>query len=151
MSNHSTELPRVRVAVVLVKDGEVLLVRHRKGDRTYWLLPGGGLDYGETIPECAKRELLEETGLSIRPGRVLYMSEAIAPDKSRHILNLVLLAELEGGTLTVPDEAAIEEVAFKPFAALRDMTLHPPIGEELIASHAAGFAHDMKYLGSLWV
>lgn len=147
---HSTELPRTRVAVVLVDGDKLLLVRHVKGDRTYWLLPGGGLDYGETIAECAARELNEETGLDIRVERHLYLSEAIAPDKRRHILNVFVQGSLVGGTLTQPDEAVIAEVAWVPFAEIRGLTMYPAIADTLLASYEAGFQHDMRYLGSMW-
>lgn len=150
MSEHSREHPRLRVAVVVVREGELLLVRHQKGERTYWLLPGGGLDYGETFAECATRELREETGLEIEIERCLYLSEGVAPDKSRHIVHVTLLGRLVGGTLTKTDEAVVAEVAWVPVERLRDLTLFPAIQEALEASHAAAFDHDMRYLGALW-
>ena len=149
-NGHSTSQPRVRVAVVVMQGDDVLLVRHRKGDRTYWLLPGGGLDYGETIEACARRELHEETGLTIAPKQYLFLSEAIAPDKSRHILNVFLLAEAVGGTLTKPEEDVIEEIAWKPMRELPGLTLFPAIQTELVAAWEKGFTDGMRYLGARW-
>lgn len=52
------------VAVALIeRDKSVLLVKRR--DNGKWSLPGGTLDFGEDIPTCAKREILEETGLIV--------------------------------------------------------------------------------------
>ena len=42
-----TKTPRVRVAVALINEQGLLLVRHQKRERSYWLLPGGGLEFGE--------------------------------------------------------------------------------------------------------
>lgn len=143
--------PRVRVGVVIPQDDQILLVRHRKGDRTYWMLPGGGLDYGETFARCAEREVHEETGLTISAERVLYLSEAICPRGTRHILNVFMLARLQGGSLLAPVGDVIEEVAFQPVDALQSLTLYPAIAPEIVASHQAGYAGEMRYLGSLWV
>ena len=45
----------VRVGVVIERSGALLLVRHEKPDRDpYWVLPGGRLEPGETIPACAE-------------------------------------------------------------------------------------------------
>jgi ADP-ribose pyrophosphatase len=52
---------------------EVLLIRHRQTDdgRTYWLLPGGGIEPPETPEQCVEREMREETGLTVRAERLL--------------------------------------------------------------------------------
>ena len=62
---------RIRVGVLICRDGEVLLVRHEKGGRSYWLVPGGGVDAGETMVAAGARELLEETGYTVEIGRLL--------------------------------------------------------------------------------
>lgn len=142
--------PRVRVATVVPRGDSLLLVRHRKGDRAYWMLPGGGLDFGETFEACAIREIREETGLDISIERMLYLSEAICPHGSRHVVNVYMLGRLEGGTLAVPAEDVIDAVEFVPFAELQSLTLFPPIAEQLVASHASGYADAILNLGSMW-
>mgnify|MGYP000350835023 CR=1 FL=1 len=56
--------PRVGLAAVVVKKGEILLGKRiaKVGDAT-WAPPGGHLEYGESVEACASRELLEETAL----------------------------------------------------------------------------------------
>lgn len=142
--------PRIRVGVVIPRQDEILLVRHRKGEKTYWMLPGGGLDYGETFAACAEREVEEETGLRIKTERMLYISEAICPHGSRHILNVFMLARLEGGSLALPEGDVIEEVAFHPVSRLEELTLYPAIAPEIVAAHRNAYADEIRYLGSLW-
>ncbi len=56
--------PTIGVAAVLIKDGMVLLGKRKNSHGTgTWATPGGHLEFGETPIQCAKRELLEETGL----------------------------------------------------------------------------------------
>src|SRR5215210_3035683 len=85
----------IRVAAVVARDGTLLLVRHQKPDRDpYWVLPGGRLEPGETIPECAEREISEETGLSARFSGVLYVSEFLR--ERRHTVDITVRMVLEG-------------------------------------------------------
>lgn len=49
--------PRVRVAGVLEEDGKLLLIEHTKNERSYWLLPGGGVDWGESLEEASKKRI----------------------------------------------------------------------------------------------
>lgn len=142
--------PRVRVAVVLPQNDRLLLVRHRKGENRYWLLPGGGLDFGETIEECAKREVREETGLEITTSQMLYISEAICPQGTRHIINIYLLGEIIGGSLEKGAEEVLDGVAFVPFEELPSLTLYPPIQETLLNSWRDGFKAPLAYLGQIW-
>ncbi|MBI3308306.1 MAG: NUDIX hydrolase [Candidatus Melainabacteria bacterium] len=65
--------PNFRVSVIIVNDKEeILLVQHKKGQRYYWVLPGGRIEYGENFASCAVRELKEETNLDIRFGKPIH-------------------------------------------------------------------------------
>ena len=56
------------VRVLVVSRGRLLLVRHeeREAGRSWWVLPGGGRERGETLAQAAVREVYEETGVPVR-------------------------------------------------------------------------------------
>jgi 8-oxo-dGTP pyrophosphatase MutT (NUDIX family) len=74
-SREYPSFPRIGVGVVILRtsevtgDAEVLLIQRGKApDKGKWTFPGGGLELGETISECAVREVFEETGVVLRVG-----------------------------------------------------------------------------------
>ena len=133
-----------------VTDGDsILLVEHEKAGRRYWLVPGGGVEIGETLHESAAREMLEETGFSVDVGPLQIVCEAIDPG-GRHIVNLVYAAELTGGTLAVGDDGALRDVVWQPRSELSRLRMYPPIAGALLARWDDGFAGPPLELGNVW-
>jgi 8-oxo-dGTP diphosphatase len=142
---------RLRVAAVLPIGGRIVLVRHRKGDEVYHLLPGGGVRVGESVGDALAREVLEETGLIARAVRPLFVSDAIAPDGSRHMVQLTFLAEVSGGEITSsPEDPRVEGVELAAPDALEATDLRPPMAEAIRLAAAEGFSGAARYLGPLW-
>lgn len=68
----------VRTRTIVLHDGRILLHPPRGGGPA-WALPGGGLEPGESLAECAAREVLEETGVQVQVGRIAFLVEWIVP------------------------------------------------------------------------
>jgi 8-oxo-dGTP diphosphatase len=83
----------VGVGVILVRDGKVLLGKRRgaHGEGT-WALPGGHLDAGETIDQCAMREVLEETGLRVFSVSHARFTGNVFPERARYYVTLFVEA-----------------------------------------------------------
>jgi ADP-ribose pyrophosphatase YjhB (NUDIX family) len=80
------------VARAFVLNGEqaILLVTHDPG--RYWYTPGGHVAPGETLLDCAQREVLEETGLWVDVGRLVLVDELIDPELGERKLECYFLA-----------------------------------------------------------
>jgi 8-oxo-dGTP diphosphatase len=139
---------RVRVAACIAQGDRLLLVQHEKDGRRYWLLPGGGVEIGETLVSATAREVEEETGLQVSAGRLLLVCEAIEPG-GRHLLNLVFHALSHGGELR-PGGGRIVDAAWVERRTIPSLDLRPPIAAALEACWAADFAGPLQLLGDVW-
>jgi 8-oxo-dGTP diphosphatase len=146
----------IRVGAVLARDGALLLVRHQKPDRDpYWVLPGGRLEPGETVPECARREIREETGLSAQFSGVLYLSEFLR--EGRHTVDVTVRMTPEGDEDAVlgsdPEvapgsEPTLRELRWVGTDELEQLELLPAwIRDRLIEDASAGWSPGGIYLG----
>ena len=137
---------RVRVAAAVIGNGKLLIVKHEKRGRTWWCLPGGGLEPGETLSACAERELLEETGLKVKAGRIIYLGELILPEE--HLLDVFIWAEKTGGTLAKGEDRGLKALRFVPLKDLRRMSFLPrEVTNRFEKDWKAGFPEGIVHLG----
>lgn len=145
--------PRIRVSALLTHGNQILLCRHQKGDRSYWLLPGGGVEVGESLHVAVARELMEETGLeAVMLEGPIAIAESIAPAGTvprKHVVHVLFSGDLSDRSLA--DVASADEAVhghrLVDRSELGNIDLRPPIHRFLERWRPGDpFVH----LGELW-
>jgi 8-oxo-dGTP diphosphatase len=146
----SAVTPQLRVAGIIVRQNQILLVEHRKRGQRYWVLPGGRLEGEETLDAALRRELKEELGLDVRVGPLVIVCETLAPD--RHVVNLIFQAEIgERAEPTLdPRDPVLAGWQWVSVDQLPRLDFRPPIADAVRAVIAEKFAGPVRVLGDTW-
>ena len=146
--------PRIRVSALLRWQDRILLCRHEKPGKEYWLLPGGGVDSGESLVDALQRELLEEVGLEdeLPLEGPIAIVDSIAPQRSfaaKHIVHIIFSGDLSGRSLEQVEshDAAVRGHRLFVVDELDGVVLHPPI-QRFLQRWRPG--DPVVYLGALW-
>jgi len=131
----------VKARAVILINGRLIVANQQRRGRRELSLPGGRVNRYESVLDAVKREVAEETGLEVVPGRLLYISE-IVQSVRRHDLELVFLAETSG----VPTLNGFKAIDLQrgQLPAVR-----PPILEHIARDLAEDWRGTPRWLGNL--
>ncbi len=127
MAGEYPDKPRLAIGGVVVQDDRILLVRRGKPPAFgEWAIPGGSVELGETLEQAVERELLEETGLTVRAGEICHVFEAVKRDEDGrvrfHYVIIDLMAEYVSGEPFPASDAT--EAAWLPLSELQDLGIN---------------------------
>jgi 8-oxo-dGTP diphosphatase len=147
--------PRIRVSAILRWQDRLLLCRHEKGGKDYWLLPGGGVNSGESLVRALHRELAEEIGIreELPVEGPVAIADSISPARSfaaKHVVHIIFSGDLSGRSLEAvrSEDEAVRNHRLFGVDELDSVVLHPPI-QRFLARWRPG--DPAVYLGALWV
>jgi len=91
-------VPRVGIGVFVWKDGKfIMLQRQGAHGEGSWSVPGGHLEFGESWEECAAREVMEETGMTIADIRFFALTNDIFPQEQKHYITIWMECDWSSG------------------------------------------------------
>lgn len=122
---------RPRVCGLCVLNDKILMLNHKGVGQTdtFWCLPGGEVQFGETMPQALAREFREETGLEVTVGKMLFVNESI--NLPLHAIEFFFEVTATGGHLkmgTDPEmtntEQIIQELKLMDFDEIKQKPAH---------------------------
>ena len=132
---------RVEVRAAVFVDGRLVVTEETRQGRPHSALPGGRVNRWESVHEALVREVREETGLVVEPGRLLYVAEVVEPYKVQDV-NLVFLASVTGHD---------GQAAYGLVDPARADGILPPVLADIARDAQTDWRDTPRWLGNLWV
>ena len=131
----------VKARAVILIEGRLIVANQRRRGRSELSLPGGRVNRFESVLDAVKREVAEETGLEVTPGRLLYVSEVVQSVRS-HDLELVFLAETSGIPTLKAFNAIDLEGGERP-------AIRPAILDQIVRDRDSDWRETPRWLGNI--
>lgn len=122
-----TDCIGVGVGALIFNDQGQFLITKRgpqaKNERGKWEIPGGAVEFGETLEQAIKREVQEELGISIRVKELLTVCDHIIADEGQHWLSPTLICEITAGTAQILEPQKCSELRFVSIKEAQELPL----------------------------
>lgn len=140
----------ISAAALITQQQRLLLVNHREcGQYDFWVPPGGKLQGEESIFDCARRETMEETGLSVVLDRIIYIVEYAEP--GYHFCKFFIRCKKFDGKLTLANreqgETFLVNARFFSKADMEGIDVRPPILKDRFWDDLEAGFPETQYLG----
>ena len=138
---------RTSAKAVIIRDNKLLAVKLKDSDGEFYILPGGGQEAGEPLPDAVKREVAEEMGVDVCVEELLFVIEG-PKGEDHHRVDLVFECEYIGKLPNAELHGDTNQIGFDwlDIETLNRTPLYPSKLRRPIMEHCAGRPHAV-YLG----
>lgn len=144
----SSQKIAIRVCALIVnRDGKILLAEHEREGRRYLVFPGGKVEFGEPLEGALRRELREEAGMDVEVLDLIGVGEFISPEEGRHVLDLLFLALPKGEEISPVKEGVFKGAKWYPQEALLSEEVRP----RQLVGRAWEVLREGKTRGGAWI
>ena len=139
---------KIRPAVVIIENEKILTMYYQYGGQDVYNLPGGNLEFGESLTLALTRELAEELGIEVEIGELMMVGEVHFPEPQKQTIHFIFEGKILEGTPTLnPEHTTALAVRWLSIEELSSVNLYPNISKSL-KEYLSGTLPD-KYIGKL--
>lgn len=139
---------KIRPAVAIIENEKILTMHYQYGGQDVYNLPGGNLEFGESLTLALTRELEEELGITIEIGELMMVGEVHFSDPQKQTIHFIFEGKIVEGNPTLnPEHTSALAIRWLSIKELSNVNLYPNISKSL-KEYLSGNLPD-KYIGKL--
>lgn len=139
---------KIRPAVAIIENEKILTMHYQYGGQDVYNLPGGNLEFGESLTLALTRELEEELGITIEIGELMMVGEVHFSDPQKQTIHFIFEGKIvEGNPMLNPEHTSALAIRWLSIKELSNVNLYPNISKSL-KEYLSGNLPD-KYIGKL--
>jgi 8-oxo-dGTP diphosphatase len=122
----------VRPAILIIENDKLLTMEYQYGNQTVYNLPGGNVEFGETMSQTLHREMMEELGVKVSIGELAIVGEVHLPEKEKYTLHCLFEGKITEGTPTINlQNTSAKSIKWLSINELEKIHLYPNLKKEI--------------------